>query len=221
MANGIVEDPFTGFAGAPQKCAGLQYHLHTPARAVSSESPESTLVLLEQIRAGNDAALDLLLRRYRPLLTRWARGRLPHGVRDLSDTEDLVQETIIAALRHLDQFEFRGDGALHAYLRRAMLNRIRDELRRHNRRGSAETLDERLVCAEDSPLDQVIGHEAVERYESALAQLTSGEREAIIARIELGQTFAEVAAALGKPTPEAARMAVNRALSRLARLMLQ
>ena len=67
----------------------------------------------------------------------------------------------------------------------------------------------------------MIGHEAVERYESALAQLTSGEREAIIARIELGQTFAEVAAALGKPTPEAARMAVNRALSRLARLMLQ
>jgi len=66
----------------------------------------------------------------------------------------------------------------------------------------------------------VIGREAVERYELALAQLNSAEREAIIARIELGQTFAEVAGALGKPTPEAARMAVNRALARLARLML-
>lgn len=191
-----------------------------PSHAVSSDSPESTLVLLEQIRAGDQAALDLLLARYRPLLARWARGRLPHGVRDLSDTEDLVQETIIGVLRHLDHFEFRGEGALHAYLRRAMLNRIRDELRRHSRRGSAETLDERFVCAEDSPLEQVIGREAVERYETALAQLTSAEREAIIARIELGQTFAEVAGALGKPTPEAARMAVNRALARLARLML-
>jgi O6-methylguanine-DNA--protein-cysteine methyltransferase len=30
------------------------------------------------------------------------------------------------------------------------------------------------------------------------------------ARIELGQTYAEIAAAMGKPTPEAARMAVKR-----------
>jgi RNA polymerase sigma-70 factor (ECF subfamily) len=193
---------------------------HPQSRAVSSDSPESTLVLLEQIRAGDQAALNLLLTRYRPMLTRWARGRLPQGVRDLSDTEDLVQETIIGALRHLDRFELRGEGALHAYLRRAMLNRIRDELRRHGRRGAAETLDEQLVCAEDSPLDHVIGREALERYEAALAQLNAGEREAIIARIELGQTFAEVAGALGKPSAEAARMAVNRALARLARLMV-
>jgi RNA polymerase sigma-70 factor (ECF subfamily) len=177
-------------------------------------------VLLEQIRAGDQAALDLLLdavpARARALGARAPAARRPRSVRHRGSR----QETIIGVLRHLDHFEFRGEGALHAYLRRAMLNRIRDELRRHSRRGSAETLDERFVCADDSPLEQVIGREAVERYETALAQLTSAEREAIIARIELGQTFAEVAGALGKPTPEAARMAVNRALARLARLML-
>jgi O6-methylguanine-DNA--protein-cysteine methyltransferase len=41
----------------------------------------------------------------------------------------------------------------------------------------------------------------------------------VIARIELGQTYAEIASALGKPSTEAARMAVNRALARLARFM--
>ena len=186
---------------------------------MSSESAESTLVLLERIRAGDRTALNLLLTQYRPLLTRWARGRLPQGVGDPSDAEDLVQETIIGVLRNLSRVEFRGEGALRAYLRRAVHNRVRDQLRRHRRRGVAETLDERLVCAQDSPFEHAIGREALERYESALSQLTTGERAAIVARIDRGQSFAEVARVLGKPTAEAARMAVNRALARLARLM--
>jgi RNA polymerase sigma-70 factor (ECF subfamily) len=185
---------------------------------VSSEL-ESTFVLIEQIRAGDKSALDRLLRRFLPLLTRWASGRLPRGARDLSDTEDLVQETIISALRHIDHIEIRGEGALQAYLRRAVLNRIRDELRRHGRRGLVETLDENVRAKEDSPLEVAIGNEALERYEAALARLNAGDREAVIARIELGQTYAEIASALGKPSTEAARMAVNRALARLARLM--
>ncbi len=185
---------------------------------VSSEL-ESTFLLIEQIRAGDKSALDRLLRRFLPLLTRWASGRLPRGARDLSDTEDLVQETIISALRHIDHIEIRGEGALQAYLRRAVLNRIRDELRRHGRRGLVETLDENVRAKEDSPLEIAIGNEALERYEAALARLSAGDREAVIARIELGQTYAEIASALGKPSTEAARMAVNRALARLARLM--
>jgi RNA polymerase sigma factor (sigma-70 family) len=188
-------------------------------KQVVSSEVESTFLLIEQIRAGDKAALDRLLRRFLPLLTRWASGRLPRGVRDLSDTEDLVQETIISALRHIDHIEIRGEGALQAYLRRAVLNRIRDELRRHGRRGLAETLDENVRAKEDSPLEIAIGNEALERYEAALSRLSAGDREAVIARIELGQTYAESASALGKPSTEAARMAVNRALARLARLM--
>jgi RNA polymerase sigma-70 factor, ECF subfamily len=186
---------------------------------VSLESPESTLLLIEQIRGGDRAALDRLLQRYLPPLTRWASGRLPHGVRDLADTGDLVQDTIISALRHIDHIEIRGEGALQAYLRRAVLNRIRDELRRHRRRAPVEPLSDTLRDDNTSPLDEVIGHETVERYESALSRLSATEREAIISRIELGQTYAEIAVAMGKPTPEAARMAVNRAVAHLARLM--
>jgi RNA polymerase sigma-70 factor (ECF subfamily) len=110
-------------------------------------------------------------------------------------------------------------GALQAYLRTAVLNRIRDELRRKGRApGSSELGDVRADSA-DSPLELAIGREAVERYEKALATLRSEEREAIIGRIEMGYTYQELADALGKPSSEAARKATERALIRLAEEM--
>jgi DNA-directed RNA polymerase specialized sigma24 family protein len=42
------------------------------------------------------------------------------------------------------------------------------------------------------------------------------DREAIVARVELGQSWEEVAAMLDKPSPAAARVATQRALVRLA-----
>jgi DNA-directed RNA polymerase specialized sigma24 family protein len=45
------------------------------------------------------------------------------------------------------------------------------------------------------------------------------EREAIIARVELGYSYEELAEALGKPTPDAARKTAHRALVRLAEEM--
>ena len=57
------------------------------------------------------------------------------------------------------------------------------------------------------------------RYEEALARLRSDEQEALIARIELGYTYSEMAEVLGKPSADAARKAAQRALVRLAREM--
>jgi RNA polymerase sigma-70 factor (ECF subfamily) len=49
--------------------------------------------------------------------------------------------------------------------------------------------------------------------------LQEDEREAVVARIELGLSYAEVARAVGKPSSDAARMMISRALVRLAREM--
>ncbi len=97
-----------------------------------------------------------------------------------------------------------------------MLNRIREELRRKGRQPEATELDDIEDDSAGSPLEQAIGREAVERYERALARLKPEEREAIIARVEMGYTYEELAEALGKPTPDAARKAARRALVRLA-----
>ena len=82
-------------------------------------------------------------------------------------------------------FESRGVGALQAYLRQAVLNRIRDELRRKGRQPDATDLDGLEIDHAKSPLELAIGQEAVERYERALEQLTPQDREAIIARVEM------------------------------------
>ena len=194
-----------------------------PARgqsAADSSEPfgdvESTFSLIERARGGDSQALERLFDRHRKALVRWARGRLPKWARDISDTDDLVQETLLQTFKRIEDFEPRRVGALQAYLRQAVLNRIRDELRRQGRRPDTTDLDDVEVDSGDSPLEQAIGREAVERYEQALARVKAEEREAIILRVEMGYTYEELAEALGKPTPEAARKAATRALVRLA-----
>jgi len=179
---------------------------------------ESTLRLIERARAGDEQAVERLFALHLKPLQRWASGRLPRWARDLADTDDLVQETLLQTFKKIDGFEPRRVGALHAYLRQAVLNRIRDELRRKGRRPDAAELTD-LEAADASPLEQAIGSEAVERYERALAALRPDEREAIIGRIEMGYTYPELADALGKPSAEAARKAAERALVRLAEEM--
>src|ERR1700688_1010632 len=63
---------------------------------------EPTVVLIRRIRAGDKGAREQLLRRFLPLLQRWAHGRLPRQMRDLNETDDLVQVTLVKALARLD-----------------------------------------------------------------------------------------------------------------------
>lgn len=180
---------------------------------------ERTQELVERAKSGDREALDRLFARAIPSLRRWASGRLPRWTRDLMDTDDLVQETVVRVANRIVAFEPRHEGALQAYLRQAVMNRIRDEVRRGARAPVSETLAEDVPNPDASPLDHAIGREAVERYEAALAALKPDEREAIVTRVEMDGTYEQVAQALGKPSADAARMAVSRALLRLAQEM--
>ncbi len=187
--------------------------LHPPA----PDSPGSmTADLFDRARAGDRDALDQIFERHLPLLQRWASGRLPRWARDLTDTADLVQDTLADSLKHLDRFEPRGEGAFLAYLRQAVINRIRNELRRATRWGASQTLDSHLEDRGTSPLEAAVGSQTLARYDSALERLRPEEREAVLARVELGLSYDEIATVLGKPTANAARMTVARALVRLA-----
>ena len=57
--------------------------------------------------------------------------------------------------------------------------------------------------------------EALERFERALEVLKEADRQVIVMRVELGFDNDEIARELGK-SPDAARMALTRALTRLA-----
>lgn len=180
----------------------------------------STFELLALAKSGQSAAVDALFGRYLPRITRWARGRLPRYARDMLDTDDLVQDTVFQTLRRLHSFEPQHEGALQAYLRQAVVNRIRDEIRRTTRHPGAEGIeDDAHVDAAASPLDEAIGSEAVARYERALDRLRPEEKQAIILRVELQLPYSQIAEEMRKPSADAARMAVARALVRLAEEM--
>lgn len=190
-----------------------------PRASDEGAPPDATIHLLERARSGDNAALEALFAKYVKPLRRWASGRLPRWARDMADTQDLVQETLLQTFKKMDGFEPRREGALQAYLRQALMNRIRDELRRFGRRGQNAALDSQAPDDGPSPLEAAIGTEQSERYERALARLRDTDREAIIGRVELGCSYEELAVALGKPSAEAARKAAQRAVVRLVEEM--
>lgn len=188
-----------------------------------SDSPadplESTSELIQRAREGDRASLERLVQRHVAPLRRYVSGRLPRWARDLADTDDLVQDTLLRTFSRMETFEVRGVGALQAYLRQAVMNRLRDELRRKGRVPPLTDVAELDLAGEGSPLEETIGREAAARYVAALARLEPEEREVIIGRVEMEYSYAELADMLGKPTPDAARKAARRALLRLAEEM--
>jgi RNA polymerase sigma factor (sigma-70 family) len=179
---------------------------------------ETTVELLLRARQGDPSAIERLFARHLAPLQRFAQGRLPGWARDLTDTDDLVQDALLQTLKRLDGFESRHPGALQAYLRQAVMNRMRDELRRQARTpGRVDLGDDAL--SQRSPVQDAVGAETMAAYEEALTRLTPEEREAVIGRVELGLSYGELALALEKPTADAARKAAQRALVRLAREM--
>src|SRR5688572_14502836 len=99
----------------------------------NQSSLESTFELIERAREGDQDSLERLMARHLGPLRRFVSGRLPHWARDLSDTDDLVQDTLLRTFKKIENIDIRGVGALQAYLRQAVMNRLRDELRRKGR----------------------------------------------------------------------------------------
>src|SRR5262245_3959893 len=182
-------------------------------------SDEPTIELVIRAREGDRMAVEALLQRCLPSLKRWAHGRLPAAARGSLDTGDLVQEAALHAFQRLDVFEPRHVGAMQAYLRMSVINRIRDEVRRVTRHPAAEELPPEHPCDATSPLEAAIQTESYERYRAALAHLKHRDREMVLARVEAQWSLSEIAQRFGLRTVDAARMAVTRAVRRLSEHM--
>ena len=177
--------------------------------------------LLAKAKAGDTRAISLLFQRHGPELRQWARGRLPRWARSVADTTDVVQDVLLRTFKRIDTFEDRGKGALRGYLRRSVMNRIHDEMRKVVRRPTGE-LEERLFNLpgqEPTPFEAAVDGERARHYKEALATLTEEERMLVVGRIELGFNYDQLALISGWATPEAARQAVRRAVKKLAERM--
>jgi RNA polymerase sigma-70 factor (ECF subfamily) len=199
-------------AGIPQRTAGESYPEGFGTTLISDES---TIELVMAARRGSRLALEALLERCLPSLKRWAHGRLPVYARGNCDTSDLVQDATMHVLRRLDKFEPRHVGAMQAYLRMSVINRIRDEIRRVGRRPESVELVVEPPSDGASPLESAIREEVYERYRAAVDKLRPRDREMVVARVEVQWSFQEIAHRFDLPSVDAARMAVTRSLKRL------
>lgn len=181
---------------------------------------EPTEVLLRRIQAGDADARQALYDRSLPLLLRWAHGRLPQYARSASDTEDLVQISLMRALRHLDGFKASGSGAFLAYLRQILLNEVRHEIRSQRRHGGAHVAveDVELVDEGRSAIELLVNEQRLRAYENALATLNRRQQELVVLRIEFGLSWQEIALEIGGSV-DAVRMTVTRALQRMAEVI--
>jgi RNA polymerase sigma-70 factor (ECF subfamily) len=122
-------------------------------------------------------------------------------------------------LERLDAFVPTFRGSLLVYLRRAVSNQIRDEIRRAERRPVPEALTDDLPDLGPGPLQQLMSAESLARYETALAGLPADQQEAFLMRIEMNCSYRDIADALGRPSTESARSLVRRAIQTMARLL--
>ena len=160
----------------------------------------------------------MLFARYGSWLRRWARGRLPPWVRGAVDTSDLVQDTLREQFARLDQFKSKQSGAMRLCLRRAIENRIRDQLRRAARRRNTDAPAEQVVLSDAlAPQhQQLVDDENWQRYLDGMRRLPARDRRLIVGRTELGYNFRQLALVERLSSPDAARMALRRALMRLS-----
>jgi RNA polymerase sigma-70 factor, ECF subfamily len=190
-----------------------------PSPAAPRTGSEATSErLLVRARAGDARAVSALVQRYLPSLRRWAHGRLPAWLRAVADTGDLIQNAVLQTMQRLHSVERRGEKALGAYLRQAVLNQIRDEHRRFERRGAHDGLAETLGDPGLSPFDEASYAEVKRKYCAALTRLRPADRELVVAHVELGYSHEQLGCMTGKRT-NSARMALRRALDRLAEAM--
>jgi RNA polymerase sigma factor (sigma-70 family) len=179
-------------------------------------SDEPTIELVMKAQGGDRLAVEALLQRCLPQLKRWAHGKLPAAARGSLDTGDLVQEAAMHVVQRLDVFQPRHVGAMQAYLRMSVINRIRDEIRRVGRHPAPVELPEDHPGDSTSPLEVALEAESYERYRKALGNLKPRDREMIVARVEAQWSMAEIARQFGMRTVDGARMAVTRALKKLS-----
>ena len=179
-------------------------------------SSDSTLYVLERAQGGDTAAARVLMERALPSVRRWARGRLPKYARSDADTEDVVQDAFLGTFKNFARFRHYTVGALHTYLRRAVINRIRDLIRSSKRQAIQVEVDADPPDWLPSPLERAILRERVENFLQALARLRPPDRQVVVWRLELGYSPQEIAARLGK-SEAAAAMTVSRAMARLAK----
>ncbi|HLQ36563.1 MAG TPA: sigma-70 family RNA polymerase sigma factor [Planctomycetota bacterium] len=196
-----------------------------------------TIDLVKQAQSGSRPALDRLLTRYYERVRRVVRVRIGAKLRRHLETADLLQQTLLTAVRKFDQFEMRYEGSLIDWLAKIAEHQIRDQVDHfgaQKRQRIEQSIDEKLTADASADLagrlaDQKLAspstanleREELEALEQCLDLLPPGYRELIVLRDYEDLPWEEVARISGRPTESAARNMHAKAKLELVRMLRQ
>ena len=137
------------------------------------------------------------------------------------DTSDLVQDALQRTFAQLARLRSVHVTALRSYLRRTIQNRIGDQLRHATLRRRLALPNESIQLSDEAApqYQQLLDNETWRRYLMGLKQLTPRQQRLIVGRLELEYSYRQMALIERLSTPDAARMAFQRALVRLSNVM--
>jgi RNA polymerase sigma-70 factor (ECF subfamily) len=184
---------------------------------------DEDLVLVERLRAGDEAAFAELVRRYQPRLLRLAESTV--GSRAVA--EEACQDTWLAVVKGIERFE--GRSSFKTWLFRILLNRARSTVGREHRAGQAagdavERFDAGGAWADpptpwsDRVDEHLVAHDLAQRVQELLPSLPEQQRRVVILRDIEGLGPADVASMLGV-TDGNQRVLLHRGRARLRALL--
>ena len=187
---------------SPSQVPGLR-KFHTPRRNQYGEgaalSPtEPTLPdspddasLLRQLQSGDPKALDALLRAHGPRMYALAYSLLGRRPEFRTDAEDVLQESLLGALKSAKRFE--GRSSLSTWLGRIVANQVL-ALRRYKKVRKADSFDESLAQPSAAP-----SPDAKVDVDRILQSLSEEHRHIVVLRELQGLSYEEIATVLNIP----------------------
>lgn len=192
-----------------------------------------SLELVLRSQQGDRDALDRLVARYRERVLKIVRLRLGRRLRERVDSEDVLQETFVAAVQNLERFEMREEASLIHWLARLAERQIIAAADYHGAKKRDRARDVSLSGGEDGevlpdvffasdttqPLARMQRGEEARVVEDCIARLSDEHRELILLRNYAGASWEAVAEETGRPSAAAARMMHARAMLELGKLV--
>jgi RNA polymerase sigma-70 factor (ECF subfamily) len=173
------------------------------------------------------------LAKFRDYLIMLAEMKLTPALRAKVSSSDVVQQTLLQAHQHLDQFQGRSEAELAAWLRQILVRNLIDTLRKYRARArdiareqpleaeaekSSQYLERWLATEESSPCRQVMHEEQLFELAAALGQLPEEQRIVVDLKHLQGWTVAEICSQVDKSEAAVAGL-LRRGLRRLRELM--
>jgi RNA polymerase sigma-70 factor (ECF subfamily) len=194
---------------------------------MSSTPPADTLALIQAAQTGDRDAEQELFARYLDRVRQIVGLRMGRKASELTELDDIVQETLLDAFVSLDRFEAKSEGAFLNWLATLAENNVRDQVRRSQalKRGGGQVQPSggssvlhasAFAGFEATPSQVAVGHELQTRIEEALLALPERSRRVIELRSLCGMGFDEITREMDLGVESSARSLYSRAMGELS-----